>query len=330
MLDKDLFFKIKWLIAKNELAFKSRQGGFHYQKPKDSSIVSLHQRVSGIQLGLRAVQTEEMLQWMKNVDVDLTEINQLSFEFDINAMPDIGVSYSEFDASPLSTTVHTALEFMNMYQKRRPVIFTNDFWYFKEIIPNRVGTVNDLKHNDLLIISVPFFETFKVKSNMDEILSRCCDLDIPVMLDLVWLPLVDSIEPLNNTDCVEVIAQSMTKVLPMSGIKGGVAFWRRPVPTRQNMYPLGNNVGFYVSKKYLQEKGYYYVRDSLRHSQKYWCEVLGLEVHDLVLGADIPNNHFLTDQSLHSHRIPNSKIFNLVPFFENEKSIKALLVDKKR
>lgn len=330
MLDKDLYFKIKWLIAKNELAFKSRQGGFDYQKPKDSSIVAIHQRVSGIQLGLRAVQSQEMLQWFKSLDIDLQEINQMSFDFDHSLLPDIGVRYNEFKSCPLSTTVHTALEFMNTYQKRRPVIFTNDFWYFKEIVPNRVGDANDLKPNDLLIISVPFFENFKVKDNMDKILSRCCDLDIPVMLDLVWLPLVNRIATLPNTDCVEVVTHSMTKVLPMSGIKGGLCFWRRPILARQLMYPLGNNVGFYITKKYLEDKGYYHVRDSLIEKQKYWCEILGLEAHDLVLGGDIPAGHFLEQESLHSHRIPHSKIFNLVPFFENEQSIKSLLVDKKR
>ena len=330
MLDKELYFKIKWLIARNELASKRRRGGFEYQKPKDERIISIHQRASGVHLGLRAVQTKNILNWMDSIDINLNDINQYEFDFDNSLIPDIGINLNEFKCYPLSTTVHTALEFINRHKNRRPIIFENDFWYFQEIIGTHITNLDSIAKNDVLIISVPFFEDFRVKQNMDDILARCCELDVPVMLDLVWLPLIENITALKNTDCVEVFTQSMTKVLPMSGIKGGFCFWRQPVLERNNLYPLGNNVGFYITKRYLAEFGYYHVRDSLRASQKEWCEILKLDYHSLVVAAGIPDGHFLYDQSLHSHRIPNTKIFNLVPYYENNTSIKKLLSDNNR
>jgi len=120
----------------------------------------------------------------------------------------------------------------------------------------------------------------------------------------------------------------MTKVLPISGIKGGICLWRSPSPQRHNTYPLGGNLGFHISRKYFDEFGYYHVRDSLRPLRDKWCATLGLKKNNFVYSGSIPKGHFLTDQSLHAHRIPNSTLFNLVPFIENDIIIMKYLQDQ--
>jgi hypothetical protein len=318
MLDKNIIFEMKWLLAKIELNNKTKQGGISYQKPKSDRIDHIHSRTSGIQLGLRAFQSDEILNWMSGLDVDLFEINHSNESLDCDKMPDIGVPYKEFVCHPLSNTVHTALEFINRHRGRRPVMFRNDFWYFKEIISDHIDNMDQIMPNDILIISLPYFEDFKYKADINEILARCCDLNIPVMLDMIWMPLIHDVKRLQNTDCIEVISHSMTKTLPLSGIKGGFCFYRRPVPERYDLYPLGNKIGYHVSLKYLNEKGYWHVRDSMRDLQKKWCGIFDLPKHDMVMIAQIPKGHLLEDQSLHQHRIPESKLFNLIPFYEND------------
>ena len=222
MLDREKYEQIKWIVARSELVNKRKRGGFVYQKPKSSSTIDMHQRVSGLHLGLRAVQTDEMLDWMGSLNIDLLDINQLDSDFDTSLLPDIGLRYEEFSAVPLSTTIHTALEFINDHRDRDPIIFKNDFWYYNEIVPKEITKPEQIAKNNLLIISVPFFEKFEVRYDMGDILKRCSDLGVPVMLDLIWLPLTQEQIHLEHTDCVEVITHSMTKLLPMSGIKGGV------------------------------------------------------------------------------------------------------------
>ena len=78
MLDKEIYNKMKWLIAKNELKDYKKQGGFDYQKPTDDSIVALHSRASGIQFGLRAVQMPKIIEWFQTMDLDLFKINSSS------------------------------------------------------------------------------------------------------------------------------------------------------------------------------------------------------------------------------------------------------------
>lgn len=327
MLDKEIYNKMKWLIAKNELKDYKKQGGFDYQKPTDDSIVALHSRASGIQFGLRAVQMPKIIDWLQTMDVDLFKINQENFEFDTQQLPDIGISWKEFKTMPLSTTIHTTLEFINIHKIRRPIMFQNDFWYFKEIINTQINNIEQIKTDDVLIISVPFFETFQYKTNMNDILKRCCELDVPVLIDLIWLPLIHNISKLKYTDCIQVITQSMSKVLPISGIKGGLCFWRQPVLKRFNLYPLGNNVGMHITKKYLKEFGYFYIRDSLKNLQQKWCNIFEIQIHDLVYTGIIPNNHYLINENLHFGRIENSKLFSLIPYFENDKNLSKLLKD---
>lgn len=327
MLDRKHYEQIKWIIARSELINKHKRGGFHYQKPQSDNTIDMHQRVSGLHLGLRAVQTEEIITWMNNLDLDLLDINQLDHSFDTSMLPNIGLHYDEYSASPLSTTIHTALEFMNGHNDREPIVFKNDFWYYKEIIQKEINDPSEIKENNLLIVSVPFFENFQVRNDMLDTLKVCTNLGVPVMLDLIWLPLVTGSIKLKHTDCVEVIAHSMTKVLPISGIKGGVCLWRRPAPKRLNTYPLGGNLGFHITRRYFQDFGYYHVRDNLMTMRDKWCSTLGLEKNNFVYTGSIPKGHMLRDQSLHAHRMPGTSLFNLVPFFENDDIITRFLLD---
>ena len=328
MLDRKQFEQIKWIVARSELVNPKKRGAFSYQKPKSQSTIDLHHRVSGLQLGLRAVQTDEIVNWLQSTEIDLLRINQLDHTFEYDVIPDIGLRYQEFTMSPLGTTIHTAMEFMNMHKDRTPVIFKDDFWCYKEIIDREISVLENLQADHLLIISVPFFRDFKKIPDMDKILERCCELNVPVMLDLIWLPLTHEKIYLQNTDCVQVITHSMTKLLPMGGIKGGICFWRSPALKRHTTYPLGGNVGFYLTKKYFKDFNYYHVRDSLVELNKKWCGLLRLKQTDLVVVAEIPKGHMLEDQSLHAHTIPDSKLLSLVPFYENDRSISHYLQDQ--
>ena len=65
-------------------------------------------------------------------------------------------------------------------------------------------------------------EQLKMREDMNEILKRCTELGVPVLLDCIWLPLTSQTLPLQHTDCIEVVTHSVTKMLPLAGIKGGL------------------------------------------------------------------------------------------------------------
>ena len=148
--------------------------------------------------------------------------------------------------------------------------------------------------------------------------------EIPVLLDCVWLPLIKDIIKIEQADCIEVITHSMTKTLPLAGIKGGIVFKRKPIVWQEKMYPLGNKLGSWLFSKYVNELGYNYVSTSLRPLQKKWCELLDLDVHDMAYIGKCKGNTYLQKYSLHNGK---SDLVSLVPFFENDKMLSLFLKD---
>lgn len=326
MLDEDKILKIKWLIALNESKI-DRRGSLLYQQPKSDTVFDIHARTHGINLGLRAYNHPEIIKWLKSNTFDLFQINQDSTHFDKKLLPSLGINFNEYEVEPISNTVHTVLEFLNIHADKRPTILQNEFWYHQEIIKNKISHYKQLKKGDVFVHSLPFFEDFKPVADLEDMLEHCSLNEIPVFLDLIWLPLTYEKIQIKNYDCVEVLCHSFTKTLPIAGIKGGFAFWRKPITQAKKLYPLGNKLGMYLSVEYMKIFGYYFVRDTLRDLQTKWCRILELQPHDFVYTGIIPKGHVLENQHLHNKMVPDSslKLYNLIPFFENDKEISQFL-----
>lgn len=324
MLDEKTFFKCKWIIAKNELANVDKQGPQEYQKPLGDNILDIHARVTGIHTGLVAAKTSTALGWVGQLDINLQSIDKWKVGIDTNKIPDIGINWNEFEILPMSDTINTVYEFLYTHKDRTPTVFNGDFWYYEKIIKNKIDTADQLNPNDVLIISFPFFKDFKVKKDMDDILEKCSAIGVPVLLDCIWLPLINNFTKLKNADAVEVITQSITKTLPLSATKGGIVFKRKPLTYVEVIYPIGNKLGSWVFDKYINEQGYFYIRDSHRELQSKWCNILGIQPHDMVYVGSCNDDSFLKKYSI-GHGDGN--LISLVPFFENDKMLSLFLKD---
>lgn len=326
MLDEETFFKCRWIIAKNEHSDPDKRGSQIYQSPMSSSILDLHARAYGIPKGLVAAKTENIVKWLKSINIPLLEVDKTLLSFDHDLLPDIGINWNEFDISPMADTVNSVYEFLYRHKDKQPVVFKGDFWYFEEIVDKKIQTEEDLRKGDVLVISCPFFGDFQSRSDMNTILKTCCDLDIPVLLDCVWLPLTYRIPKLENTDCIEMIVHSMTKTLPLAGIKGGLMWRRTPLSWREKTYPIGSKLGGWLFSKYMEDLGYWYVRDSLRPLQQKWCEILGLDITDMVYVGKCRPDTFIRKYTLHDR---SSDLVSLVPFIENDDVLTKFLIDSR-
>jgi len=311
--------QMKWIIARNELNSQYRRGSLSYQKPKSSSTFDMHERVSGLHLGLRSVILPDIVEWLSNMDVDLYDINHRDEKIKTSLLPDIGIHWNEYECEPMSATVHTVLQFMHQHRDRNPVVLKNEYWYHQKLAQKTINDTSDLSKDDLLIVSVPFYSNFKNHRLIEDILSSCSDLGIPVLLDIIWLPLTKEIIKLTNTDCVQVITHSLSKTIPMAGMKGGFAFWRKPLNKEQVLYPLGNKLIHYIGNRYIEDFGYYHTRKICEPYQAKWCKIFELEQHDLCYVGKIPKGHWLETENLHAHEFDaGEKLFSLVPYIEND------------
>jgi len=327
MLSKQDFFKLKWLVAKNELANPDTTGSFSFQKSKSDSIFDIHARVSGLHSGFTAPRSKQIIDWIRSIDIDIIKIDQWQMENNNEQLPNIGVRWSEYEKTPMSDTVHCVYEFLYKHRYRTPVVFTGEYWYFDEIIDKKINQLEELTKDAALVISYPFMEQLQTKHDMNAILKKCCELDIPVMLDCIWLPLTNEIHKLENVDCIDMITHSVTKMLPLAGIKGGFCYYRKPLPMRMRHNEIHGKVGAYFLNKLIEQKGYWYVRDSHEEMQSKWCKILDLKKHDMVLAGTYDNGHELEEFGAKKNNPGN--LFSLVPFYNHDQICTDFLLDKK-
>jgi len=330
MLDK-VYDQLKWIIARNELENKKKRGSFLYQRPASDNIFDIHKRVTGLNLGLRGVNLPQTIKWLETLTPNLFEINQFNKNFDTTKLPNIGVHWQEYNCEPMSNTVHTILQWMNTHKQREPVIFDKEFWYYRKIIDKTIHSVEDLQSNNCLVISVPFMNGLKCKKDMNEILKKCVELDIPVALDIIWLPLTNEKIALTNTECIEVITHSITKMLPLAGIKGGFVFWRKPIDDTHNIYPLGNSLSFWIAQEFLEHFDYFHIEKSLRPMQTKWCDLFDIKTHSCCYVGELPKNHWLQKENLYKKKYDefDGTLFSLIPYYENDQMLTKFLQDKK-
>jgi hypothetical protein len=99
---------------------------------------------------------------------------------------------------------------------RQIVNFIGDFQYHSCISKTQdfksLSTVSDLKENQSLIISVPFSDLGQTHPELESILNKCTDLDIPVCIDLAYWGISKNIHiDLNKYPCVKEITSSLSK-----------------------------------------------------------------------------------------------------------------------
>ena len=321
--------QMKWIIARAELLDQRRRGSLSYQKPRSSSTIDMHERVSGIHLGMRSVILPEIVDWLEEMKIGMYSVNHHDDKIQGSSLPQIGMYWDEYECEPMSATVHTVLQFMHQHRDRNPVVMRNEYWYHQKLAQRVIDSPKDLTKDDLLILSVPFYSDFRSHYLTNELLLTCTEMKVPVLLDIIWLPLSKQDIMLDHTECVQVVTHSLSKTLPTAGMKGGFAFWKKPISKEQSMYPLGNKLIYHIAKKYLEDFGYYHVRERCLPYQKKWCELFGLDLHDLCYVGIIPKGHWLESENLHSHEFDiKDKVFNLVPYIENDQILTQYLKDQ--
>lgn len=101
-------------------------------------------------------------------------------------------------------------------------------WLARTHYEDRFAWLEDepLKAGDVVMISVPFANTGNCPSNLEQLLTRCDELQCPVMLDFAYLNLstdfcVDLTHP-----CIEYVVTSLSKVFPVENWRIGIR-WQR-------------------------------------------------------------------------------------------------------
>jgi len=118
----------------------------------------------------------------------------------------------------LTCTYGTAQSFDEWYfknNKKRLRILKGDFFYHSICTRNKIEFCYyedaDLNENDFMIISVPFSDSGNEPDNLDNILKKCEELNIPVLIDCAYMIMAGDINLNLNYDCIKCVSFSFTK-----------------------------------------------------------------------------------------------------------------------
>jgi hypothetical protein len=167
-----------------------------------------------------------------------------------------------------------------------------------------------LSANDVVIFSLPFADTGDEHPNMHEILKKCDDLNIPVMIDCCYFGLCRNINFDFSYNCIYGIAFSLSKSFPVQHLRIGMRLTKDDdddplLVYNRNKYVnrVGAAVGFEILNRYSPD----YNQNMYYEVQKVFCDKLGVTPSSCVFFANSTDKFLEYNRGTSSNRLCFSK-----------------------
>ena len=150
--------------------------------------------------------------------------------------------------------------------------------YFSEV---KVLDDEDVKENDVVVVSLPFANNGGKHSQLDNILNQCNKLNVPVLLDCSYFNISGGLEFDFTHPCIEEIVFSLSKFMPdMGSMRIGVRFTR--IDNDDPLFVYNKNkylnrlsaaVGLEIINRYESDYNF----KTYRETQLRFCKELGVD-----------------------------------------------------
>lgn len=175
---------------------------------------------------------------------------------------------------------------------------------------------DDIKSNDVLLISAPFSDTGAIPQNLDRILTECDEKQVPVMLDLAYVSLsvnqkIDLTHP-----CIEYVVSSLSKVFPVELYRIGIRMQRKKFEDQlyvvnEKDYNYVNILSAYTGIKLMETYPADYIFQKYRSTQIDMCKKLNVEPSPCVyFGIDKNNQYQEYNRGTQTNRLCFSRIWD--------------------
>lgn len=145
---------------------------------------------------------------------------------------------------------------------------------------------DDLRENDVVIISLPFSNTGNVHKNMHEVLKTCDHFNVPVLIDCAFFGICENIDFDFRYKCIQSITFSLSKAFDCAYSRIGVRFSRTDsddILSAHHKVNYINKVGAYLGLDIMKEFNPDYIVSKYKHKQLEYCKHLNLEPSNTVL-----------------------------------------------
>jgi hypothetical protein len=179
--------------------------------------------------------------------------------------------------------------------------------YFENVILLDDAPVNK---NDVVVISLPFADTGDAHPQMDEILTKCSELGVPVLIDCCYYGACAGLIMNFDHSCITDITFSLAKSFPLGFIRVGMRLTRNDnndplfVYNKNNyVNRLGSAVGLELLNRYDPDYNY----NTYKEAQQQFCIKLGVEPSKCVFFATSKEKFIEYNRGTSSNRLCFSK-----------------------
>ena len=179
--------------------------------------------------------------------------------------------------------------------------------YFENVILLDDAPVNK---NDVVVISLPFADTGDAHPQMDEILTKCSELGVPVLIDCCYYGACAGLTMDFDYSCITDITFSLAKSFPLGFIRVGMRLTRNDnndplfVYNKNNyVNRLGSAVGLELLNRYDPDYNY----NTYKEAQQQFCIELGVEPSKCVFFATSKEKFIEYNRGTSSNRLCFSK-----------------------
>lgn len=164
--------------------------------------------------------------------------------------------------------------------------------------------------NDVVVISLPFADTGDTHPQMDEVLTKCSELGVPVLIDCCYYGACAGLIMNFDHSCITDITFSLAKSFPLGFIRVGMRLTRNDnndplfVYNKNNyVNRLGSAVGLELLNRYDPDYNY----NTYKEAQQQFCIKLGVEPSKCVFFATSKEKFIEYNRGTSSNRLCFSK-----------------------
>jgi len=230
--------------------------------------------------------------------------------------------------------------FINFYlthRNKRFRILQGEYWWHMEVWKNmgidwEYIEHDDIRSNDVVIVSFPFARLGDKHPQLDNIIDKCEKIGVPVMLDFIYLPNVnyDNLEIDLTPSCIKSLSFSLSKAYPVANGRVALRMTREKINDPMQISNdenvanrLAAGLGLAVMKNFKVD----YMVEKYQKEQEHWCKVLGLQPTKVVhfaLGEPYTENGRHTNKRFFSEYNDQQNRYNLGPLFANKRLLQEL------
>lgn len=195
--------------------------------------------------------------------------------------------YLDFTAG----TTETFHMFYYRHINKRLRLFKDEYFYHHMMRRNYFKRYDDLElatlsKGDVVVMSCPFSGNGTIPKDFYNILEKCNDLSIPVMLDLAYINISNLQELDLRYDCIETITTSLSKIFPVEQFRIGIRLEKKLFDDPVHAYNQNNYVNLrsvHIGHSLIKNFDNKWLMNKYHSLQLETCNSLGVAPSDCVI-----------------------------------------------